>query len=96
MRPADQGRYARQILLAGVGIAGQARVLSGTAAVTGEGLAHEVATLYATRAGFGELAAGEIALDAAAVVRHPAAAGVLAGSRAALAAFRRTAVTEAR
>ena len=94
MKAADQARYARQILLAGVGVAGQERVLGGVAAVAGDGLHHEVATRYASRAGFAAIAPGAIAVDEPSVT-HPATAAVLAGSRAALVAFRRAVEGEA-
>ena len=91
MKAADQARYARQILLAGVGVAGQTRVMGGVAAVAGVGLGHEVAVRYAERAGFGEIVDGALELDSGAPVTHPAAAAVLAGSRSALTAFREAA-----
>lgn len=92
MQAAEQARYGRQLLLSGVGEAGQRRVIAGVARVAGEGLRHEIAMRYATRAGFGTVAAGTIDVDDEAPVTHAAAAAVLAGSRAALVAFRRTAV----
>ena len=83
-------RYARQMLLAEIGEDGQRRVASATAAVTGEGLAHEVATSYASRAGIGILAPGDIDERALApsFLEHAAPRAVVAGSRASLAALR--------
>ena len=84
-------RFLRQVLLPEIGAAGQARIGEATAAVAGEGLAHEVAERYARGAGFGAIAPGAIevaALAPAAVVTAPAAAAVLAGARAALAEIR--------
>jgi hypothetical protein len=84
-------RYARQIMLAEVGAAGQARICAASAAVAGDGLAHAVAERYARRAGFAAVAPGGIDVDALApraIASVEAARQVLAGSRAALAAFR--------
>jgi molybdopterin/thiamine biosynthesis adenylyltransferase len=86
------GRYLRQELLAEVGAAGQRRIESATARVAGAGLAHEVAALYAERAGFAAVTPGEIDVDVlapAAILRSPPARQVLAGARAALHAMRR-------
>ena len=88
-------RFARQILLGGVGRAGQARVLLASAHVGGDGFAHRVAERYALRAGFAAVLPGAIdceALAPRAVVTTEAARAVLAGSRAALAAFRAVAL----
>ena len=86
MRPDEAARYARQILLEGVGVVGQERVLEATAAVGGEGLEHLVAIRYARRSGFARVTAGSVEVNDE-VVRHPVAARFLAGSRAALVAF---------
>ena len=53
---ADQiRRYARQILLREVGGTGQARLLAGSAQVTGDGRAAEEAATYLAAAGVGRL-----------------------------------------
>jgi adenylyltransferase/sulfurtransferase len=85
----DRARYARQMLVAEIGEAGQARLLAATARVAGDGLHHEIATAYASRAGIGTVLAGPID-DALApsFVSTPAARAVIAGSRAALASIR--------
>lgn len=86
-------RFVRQMLLPEIGIEGQARIGQATAAVGGVSPAHQIATLYAAGAGFGSIAEGAIDLDTLAprtIVPTPAAREVLAGSRAALAAIRRT------
>jgi hypothetical protein len=84
----DDVRYQRQIVLREVGYRGQARVGASTARVPGAGLAGEVAALYARRAGFGEVvASGGEAPAAPGWVASPAAAAVVSGSLAALAAF---------
>lgn len=83
-------RFGRQILLPGMGEAGQARLTRAVAEVDGAGLAHEVARAYATRAG-AIVAPGPIdreALAPAEIVAHDAPRAVLAGSRAALAVMR--------
>ncbi|HZO11619.1 MAG TPA: hypothetical protein VFB62_00120 [Polyangiaceae bacterium] len=85
-------RYARQILLAELGSEGQARICAATAHVAGTTPAHAIATRYAERAGFAEVAPGELDLDTLApesLVKHPAARAVLAGARAALAEMRK-------
>jgi proteasome lid subunit RPN8/RPN11 len=85
-------RFVRQILLPEVGEAGQSRIVASTAAVAGEGLAHEIAGRYALGAGFAQLSPGAIDVDAlapAALVCSPGARQVLAGARAALAEMRR-------
>lgn len=91
MRPDQAARYARQILLSGVGPEGQERVLAARASVAGEGLEHEIASRYARRAGFGEVTAGPIVIDEPSL-GHEAPRRVLAGSRAALRAFRAAAL----
>ncbi len=85
-------RFVRQVLLPEIGAEGQRRIASAVAAVAGDGLAREVASLYAAGAGFGGLAVGEVDVDAlapAALVTHEPARQVLAGARAALAEMRR-------
>jgi hypothetical protein len=82
----SRARWARQILLAEVGVEGQRRIASAVAPVSGAGLEHEVASLYASRAG-ARTAAGDVDVDELApraVVTVPEAARVLAGARAAL------------
>lgn len=84
-------RFVRQVLLPEIGEAGQRRLGSASAAVGGEGLAHEVATRYALGAGFAEIVPGALDVDAlapAAIVSDPSARQVLAGARAALAEMR--------
>jgi len=54
---ADQRRrYARQVLLPEVGVAGQARVLAGAVRVLGDGRAAEEAATYLAAAGVGRIA----------------------------------------
>jgi molybdopterin/thiamine biosynthesis adenylyltransferase len=83
-------RYARQVLVAEIGEAGQVRLKAATARLAGAGLAHEIATAYAARAGIGAVEPGPV--DEAALapefLKLSAARAVLAGSRAALAAIR--------
>jgi hypothetical protein len=78
------------VLLAEIGESGQARIESGVAAIGGAGLAHDIATAYATRAGIGRVVDGplEPRVLAPAFVEEEAARAVVAGSRAALAALR--------
>jgi len=86
----DRSRYARQMLVAEVGEAGQDRLAQATVALGGEGLDHLIACAYARRAGVGAIVDGP--LDDAALappfVATPAIRSVVAGSRAALAAMR--------
>ena len=86
----DRSRFVRQMLVAGVGEAGQDRIGAAIAEVGGEGLHHEVATAYARRAGVAEVVAGAIDETALAppFLTHPAARAVVAGSRAALGVLR--------
>lgn len=84
----DRRRFSRQTLLAEIGESGQARIESGVAAVGGTGLAHEIASAYATRAGIGRVVDGPLAEGCPAWVEDDAARAVVAGSRAALAALR--------
>jgi hypothetical protein len=79
------------VLLPEIGVRGQERLHASTAEVAGSSLAHEVAMLYAERAGFGAVAPGSIDVGALApisIAEHAAPRAVLAGSRAALAAIR--------
>jgi len=83
-------RWVRQMLVAEIGEAGQARLAKGTARVAGEGLAHEIGMAYALRADIGRVVPGPIdeARLAPAFLRAPAARAMVAGSRAALSALR--------
>lgn len=87
----DRARHLRQILVAEIGEAGQARIAAAEARVLGEGLAHEVAARFADGAGFARLVPGTIdeAELAPSFVTLPAVRAVLAGSRAALGEIRR-------
>jgi hypothetical protein len=85
-------RFVRQVLLPEIGEAGQRRIEEASARVAGDGLAHEIAALYAAGAGFGAVAPGAVDVGALAppdIVANAAAREVLAGSRAALAEMRR-------
>jgi hypothetical protein len=91
----DAARYLRQILLAEIGEAGQARIEAAAAPVDGDGLAHEVAARYALAAGFAAVTPGPIDVDALgppAIVALRAPQEVLAGARAALRAIRESAI----
>lgn len=85
----DLRRFARQIIVEGVGEEGQRRLAEATAPVAGSGLAHEIATSYASRAGVGSITAGpiDVALGSD-FLELDAARAVVAGSRAALAVIR--------
>ena len=86
----NRQRYLRQILLAEIGTEGQAALERAHLCLSGETLAHDVATLYALRAGVGSVGNGEVPLDALAPVElcgNLAARQVLAGSRAAVRAL---------
>lgn len=83
----DDVRYQRQIVLREVGYEGQARLGEARAIVPAAGLAGEVAALYARRAGFADVAADGGAPAPPSWVTTGAAAEVVAGSLAALAAF---------
>lgn len=87
----DRARHLRQILVAEIGEAGQARIAEGEAHVLGDGLAHEVAARFAEGAGLSRLLPGHLdeAELAPAFVKLPAARSVLSGSRAALREIRR-------
>jgi hypothetical protein len=86
----DPRRFVRQILVAEIGEAGQARLADAVSPVSGDGLAHEIATAYASRAGVGSVVPGPLdeAALAPAFLEDPAARAVVAGSRAALASLR--------
>ncbi len=95
LTPAQSARFVRQIMLDAVGARGQRALLSGAARVAG----HEVAELYAGRAGVGSLVPGlvdEASLAPESIVAEPAARSVLAGARAALAELRRILEASAR
>ena len=83
-------RYARQVLVAEIGEAGQARLAGAAARLSGAGLANEIAIAYAVRAGIGRVEPGPVdeAALAPAFLQMRAAREVLAGSRAALSAIR--------
>jgi hypothetical protein len=53
--PSQVARYARHLLLAGVGRAGQERLLGATVRLAGSGLAAEEAATYLAAAGVGRL-----------------------------------------
>jgi hypothetical protein len=78
------------MLLAEIGEAGQRRLGAATAAVAGDGLAHEIAVSYATRAGIGRVVPGSIDERALApsFVENSATRAMVTGSRSALAALR--------
>jgi hypothetical protein len=89
-------RYARQMLLAEIGEDGQRRLAAAVARVAGQGLAHEIATAYAKRAGVGTVVPGAIdgSRLAPGFLEHAAPRAVVAGSRATLAAMRSTLLVE--
>jgi len=91
------GRYVRQMLLVEIGEEGQKRLETAVAAVSGEGLKHEVAAAYAHRAGMGTVAPGTIdeSTLAPSFLEHAAARAVVAGSRAALSSLRSALLPEA-
>jgi hypothetical protein len=86
----DSRRYARQMRIAEIGESGQRRLAAATAAVSGETLAHGIATAYAERAGIEDIRAGIVDPEGLAppFLEHPAARAVVAGARAALSAMR--------
>lgn len=91
-------RFVRQVLLPEIGEAGQRRIEAASAAVAGEGLAHEVAARYALGAGFGGVTRGPVDVEALApaeLLSSGPAREVLAGARAALAEMRRALGVEA-
>ena len=89
----DKVRYARHLMLVGIGEPGQEKLGRAIASVPDEGLAGAVATRYAERAGFGRVVASasppELALACPDFVTTAAAREVVAGSLAALAALLR-------
>jgi hypothetical protein len=79
------------MLVPGVGPEGQARIARATARVDGVGLSYEIASRYASGAGFARVEpSGAPALFESSVLELDAPRAVLAGSRSALAAIRRT------
>jgi hypothetical protein len=86
----DAARYVRQMLVAEIGDAGQARLEGAVAHLSGDGLGHEIAAAYAARAGIGQVLPGPIdeAALAPSFIESPAARAMVAGSRSALAAIR--------
>jgi hypothetical protein len=86
----DSVRWHRQMLVAEIGAAGQARLAGASAQVEGNGLAHEIGAAYAARAGIGLIVPGAIDESrlAPAFLENAAARAMVAGSRAALAAIR--------
>lgn len=83
----DAERFVRQILVDGIGEAGQRAIGAAPARVGGAALANEVATLYASAAGFAEIVPAAAALDPLVPeewVVEPEAREALAGARAAL------------
>lgn len=78
------------MLVAEIGDDGQAAIVDADAHVRGDGLAGEVATTYASRAGFRTVLAGVDDEPATpAFVVDPSARAVIDGSLSALAALRR-------
>jgi len=97
LQPLQAARYARQILLAEIGRAGQARICEATAPVAGQAFVHQVAQRYADRVGFSTSCPGHIPVEQSApseLLQEPAARAVLAASRAVLAAMRTAAAQE--
>ena len=90
MNLADRSRYARQMLVAEVGEAGQERLAQAIVALGGEGLDHVIACAYARRAGVGAIVDGPLdeSVLAPSFVATPAIRAVVAGARAALGALR--------
>lgn|SRR5688572_21027909 len=86
----DAERHLRQILLAEIGESGQRAIAESSAMVGGTSGAHDVARLYAERAGFRRVedsaAALDPGIDDGAIVTL-AARDVVAGARAALRAM---------
>lgn len=82
--------HERQILL--VGEAGQRAIEASSAFVDGPGFVHEVATLYATRAGFEGVERGSISVERDApreMLSNDAARETVAAARAVLREVRR-------
>jgi hypothetical protein len=86
----EGARSIRQMLVAEIGAAGQARIEGASASVAGDGLVHEIAAAYALRAGIARIVPGAIDEErlAPAFLENPAARAMVAGSRAALASIR--------
>jgi hypothetical protein len=84
----DHVRFARHLALAEIGPAGQARIGEATAHVGGAGLAGDVATAYAERAGFARVAHDGTPERLPEWVRDASARAVLEGSLSALRAIR--------
>jgi hypothetical protein len=87
----DRERFVRQILLPEIGEEGQRAIEAASAPVLGATLAHDVARLYAERAGFSRFVEAPAELEPGvprAWVENDAARAVLAGARAALRAIR--------
>ena len=76
-------RYERQILLPGVGVEGQKRIMAATGCVGGEGFSNEIACRYLERAGVAAIVRGAIDVDEP-LLDVEAAKATFAGSRAAL------------
>ena len=87
----NTARYARQMIVAEIGDAGQARLKAAAAPLAGVGLAHEIATAYAMRAGIGTIEPGPIdeASLAPPFLELRSTRAVVAGSRAALSVMRK-------
>lgn len=82
--------HGRQILL--VGEAGQHAIEAALAPLGGEGFVHEVAALYATRAGFERVVEGALVVDdevPAELCANEACRAMVAASRAVLREVRR-------
>lgn len=87
----DRARHLRQILVAEIGEAGQARIADAEARVLGAGLSHEIAARFAEGAGFPRLTQASVDVSdlAPSFMTLPAARQILAGSRLALREIRR-------
>ncbi|NUP09364.1 MAG: hypothetical protein HOW73_25200 [Polyangiaceae bacterium] len=95
----DAELYVRQILVDGIGDAGQRAICASDAPVAGHGFASEVARLYAVAAGFGSISDAPAPLDPGVGegwVVDAAASEALAGARAALRAIHRAVENEER
>lgn len=95
----DAQRFVRQILVDGIGEAGQRAIGEADAPVAGPAFANEVASLYALAAGFGRVVEAPGPLDPAAPeawVTDPSARAGLAGARAALRAITDTVAAPSR
>ncbi|HKQ67748.1 MAG TPA: hypothetical protein VJT73_00340, partial [Polyangiaceae bacterium] len=82
-------RYVRQTIVAGIGDDGQSRIERAEVALGGEGLRHDVATVYAVRAGVLRVVHGSIDESSLApsFLENPAARAVASGARAATSAL---------